>query len=203
MKKITATGIFAMINVFFIGLQGIVHGISEISKGNIPTGGMLLSDIGAITFVQNYLLTGILTVISGVLLIILAVFFVQRRFFVPVFTLLCIALFMTGGGVGFVPFFIITVIAGLQANGAFGFVTGMVSGKAGQTLAKYWFGMMLVSFGCVLIGMMIWLFFLPPVEMHTGNKLQYVCWAFLAAGLISYIPTLFACHAKDNAGVKS
>jgi hypothetical protein len=107
------------IGVIF-GFAGITHGIGEILQGNTPTGGMLINAIAAdsrwtrwteggeaaFTIIPNFLLTGILATLVGLVIIIWSLGFVHKPHGTLVYLLLFILLFLVGGGIGQVIFFI-------------------------------------------------------------------------------------------------
>lgn len=108
-----------------VGLAGIDHGVFEILQGNIKSEGLMIKAIGpaqrfweygtepALTIVPSFLVTGILAVIIGVLVIIWAAGFVDRRYGAGVLLLLSVLLFLVGGG--FAPIFL-TILAFITAT---------------------------------------------------------------------------------------
>ena len=102
----------ATIGVLF-GISGITHGIGETLQGNTPTPGLIINAIaagspwtrwpeggeGAFTIVPNFLLTGILAIIVGLVIIVWSLGFVQRRSGALVYLLLFVLLFLVGGGI--------------------------------------------------------------------------------------------------------
>jgi hypothetical protein len=109
------------------GLAGLEHGYFEILQGNVQPSGLMIASMGlpcdpkiewnacepAMTIVPNFLLTGILSVIIGLLILIWSVAFVQRQHGGLVLILLSIALLLFGGGI-FPP--LIGVIGGVTAT---------------------------------------------------------------------------------------
>ena len=115
-ENLTATRWIVTIYGLLVGLAGIEHGIFEILQGDIPTTDILIDAIGdayrfwsggretALTIVPNYLWTGILAVIFGIIVVVWSTFFVERKYGASVLFLLTIALFLVGGG--FAPIFV-------------------------------------------------------------------------------------------------
>ncbi|MFX1606221.1 MAG: hypothetical protein ACFFDD_09950 [Promethearchaeota archaeon] len=105
-----------------IGLAGIEHGIFEILQGDVPTGGIMVDAIGdayrfwpgaaetVLTIIPNFLWTGILSVIFGILVVIWSLYFVQRKYGATIFFVLAITLWLVGGG--FAPIFLTLLGAG-------------------------------------------------------------------------------------------
>ena len=95
------------------GIAGIEHGYYEILQGNTNTEGLMIASIGppcvpeevwnacepAMTIIPNYLITGILAVITGLLILIWSAAFVQRRHGGAILILLSVALLLFGGGI--------------------------------------------------------------------------------------------------------
>jgi hypothetical protein len=112
----------------YAGLLGAAHGYNEIMQGNVTPDGIMISAIGppcqpeavahacwpAMTVVPNFLVTGILAVVLGLITAIWAAGFVYRRVGGPVLILLSILMLLVGGG--FIPVFV-GVIAGVAAVG--------------------------------------------------------------------------------------
>jgi hypothetical protein len=121
-KKHTATRWVVTAYGILIGLAGIEHGIFEILQGDVPTSGIMIDAIGdayrfwsgametALTIVPNFLWTGILAVIFGILVVIWSYYFVQQKYGATIFFLLAITLFLVGGG--FAPIFLTLLGAG-------------------------------------------------------------------------------------------
>ena len=93
----------------FAGLGGgVLHGVGEILQGNtVPSGIMIeawpelttLAGEPAMTIVPNFLLTGILAVIFGLVVAIWAAAFVQKKYGGLVLILLSIIMLLIGGGI--------------------------------------------------------------------------------------------------------
>jgi hypothetical protein len=112
------------------GLAGIMHGYYEILQGDAQPESLVITSIGppcvpeevwngcepAMTIVPNYLITGILAVIIGLVIVIWSLAFIQRKHGGLVLILLNIASLLFGGG--FFPPLIGVVggIAGLKIN---------------------------------------------------------------------------------------
>ena len=199
MKKLNCTEIFVAVNTAFIGFQGAVHGIAEASKGNITTGGPMMAAEGAFTLIQNYLYTGTISAVIGAAILCLGLFFLRGRHFTVIFTILCLALFATGGGVAFVLFFLFTLFAAPQMRSPYRWVQRIVSGKAGEALAKAWNPLIISSYACIISGVMIWLLILPPGAERRITGMHYLCWSLLLAGIAAMGPAVFAGLARDHA----
>lgn len=114
------TRLTASILGIFAGLGGgVFHGIGEILQGNVAPDGIYIQAYPAmqatagepaITLVPNFLYTGILAIIMGILVTIWAGAFVGRKNGGWVLILLTIVMLLVGGGI--VPV-IIGVVGGI------------------------------------------------------------------------------------------
>jgi hypothetical protein len=119
-----ATRVVASALGVFAGFGGPEHGVFEIMRGNVRPEGLMIASMGppcdpeqvwhacepAMTIIPNSLVTGILAVIVGVVTMIWAGFFVQRKRGGLVLVLLSIVLLLVGGGL-FPP--LIGIVAGV------------------------------------------------------------------------------------------
>ena len=109
------------------GIAGVEHGYFEILQGNTRPDSIMIASIGppcipeevwnacepAMTIIPNFLITGILAVIIGLVILIWSVAYVQRKRGGLVLILLSVALLLFGGGL-FPP--LIGIIAGFAAT---------------------------------------------------------------------------------------
>lgn len=118
-QNINATRVIATtIGVFFGLFSGVNHGIFEILQGNTPTGGFLINAIGdaqrfwpegtepAFTLIPNFMITGILSIIVGLVIVIWSIWFLPGKNGRTVFLGLFILSLLVGGGIGQAFFFI-------------------------------------------------------------------------------------------------
>ncbi len=124
-RNASATRVVASTLGVLVGLAGIEHGCFEMLQGYVSPNGIMIDAIGpaykfwpgsaerALTIIPNFLLTGILAVIFGVLVTVWAAAFVRRRFGALVLFVLSIILFLVGGGLAPI---ILTVLATATAT---------------------------------------------------------------------------------------
>lgn len=118
--EMSKTRITASILGIFAGIGGgVFHGIGEILQGNSAPKGIMIQAYPAMqttagepamTIVPNFLLTGILAIIMGIIVTIWAAVFIRRENGGLVLILLSIIMLLFGGGI--VPA-IIGVIGGI------------------------------------------------------------------------------------------
>ena len=113
----------------YAGLLCVEHGVFEIFQGNVVTNGPMINAMGpscqpdavwhacfpALTLLPNFLTTGILAIIIGLMVLIWAAGFVHRRHGGVILIFLSILMLPVGGG--FIPAFI-----------------GVIAGKAGTRI---------------------------------------------------------------------
>ena len=116
MKKLAVA---ASIIGIFAGLSGASHGPGEMLQGNITPSGLVieawpeltaLAGEPAMTIIPSFLVTGLLTIIFGLIVAVWAAKFVQRKNGGLLLILLSIIMLLVGGGL-FPPIF--GVIAGI------------------------------------------------------------------------------------------
>ena len=186
-SKNRSTALFVAILGTVIGVSGAIHGVHSILKGNTPTGGMLLPSIGAFTIVQNYLLTGMLAVALGMAVVVWTIGFIDRKYGPTVFVVLCVALFLVGGGIAEVAFILLAALLSTRIHHPLGKWQRAADSRLGLALSKLWPYAISMAFSIFLIGYSIWLFVLPPGEVRQIGTLHYVTWISLSIGFISLL----------------
>ena len=103
--------IVTTIGVIF-GFGGFNHGFFEFLQGNTPTDGLIIQAIGeaqrfwalgteeAFTIIPNFLISGLLSMVLGLTVVIWSLWFIQTTHGRTVFLVLFILLFLVGGGIG-------------------------------------------------------------------------------------------------------
>jgi hypothetical protein len=179
-----STAFFVAILGSVIGVSGAIHGVYSILKGNAPTGGVMLTSIGAFTLVQNYLTTGILAVGFGLLVVVWAIAFIDRKYGPPVFLALCIGLFLVGGGIAEIAFILFTTLLSTRIHHPLARWHRAAESRFGASLSTLWPYAITLAFSVFLIGYSIWLFVLTPGEARQIGTLHYVTWASLGVGFV-------------------
>jgi hypothetical protein len=118
-ENLNATRVIATsIGVFFGLFSSVNHGFFEFLQGNKPTDSLIINAIGeaqrfwvegtepAFTLIPNFMLTGITSMIVGLVIVVWSIWFLPvkhgRTFFLGLFILS----FLVGGGIGQAFFFI-------------------------------------------------------------------------------------------------
>ena len=144
-----ATQIVAASFGFIAGIAGLEHGYFEFLQGNARPVSLMFASMGspcvperiwhacepAITILPNYMITGILTVILGLLTMIWSAIYVKRKNGGSILILLSIILLLFGGGF-FPPLFgMVGGTAGIKINKS---LTGKTIGSFMRFAAKLW-----------------------------------------------------------------
>ena len=125
-----ATGAVAAWFGVVAGVAGLEHGFFEILQGSVRPEGLMIASMGspcvpeevwnacepAMTILPNFLITGMLAMIIGLLILVWAVAFVRRKHGGAILILLSVALLLFGGGL-FPPLIgILGGVAGLKIH---------------------------------------------------------------------------------------
>jgi hypothetical protein len=179
-----ATRVVASILGALVGLAGIDHGIFEILQGHIAPSSLLIAAIGpaqrfwsygeetALTIIPSFLLSGILAVILGILVIVWATGFIDRKHGAGILMLLSIALFLVGGG--FAPIFM-AVIASLTAtriNKPLKFWRKVLPGGVRAFLGKIWL-VVLVAFLLIFVFSVVTAIFGWPLTVFFDDETAF------------------------------
>ena len=192
-----STALFATVLGAMAGASGAIHGIYEMMKGNAPTGGFVMTRIGAVSLVQNYLATGILATLLGLAVAAWAIAFVGKRRGPTVFLALSVLLFLFGGGVAQVPGFLLTWAVSTRIRRRLSWWESAVPASTRKALASMWRMVFPAGFMVFMSGYSIWLFVLPPGETRVISPLHYVCWISLGIGFLLLLLAVPCAFSKD------
>ncbi|GIK42936.1 MAG: hypothetical protein BroJett011_67690 [Chloroflexota bacterium] len=157
----------------------MTHGFAETLQGNRPTGGLFINAIaagsswtrwteggeGAFTIIPNFLLTGILAILTGLAIIIWSVGFVHKRRGPLVYLLLFIVLFLVGGGIGQVAFFIPAWAVATRIHKPLTWWRRVLPAGMRRGLAKAWPWLLRAASLLILIALVIATFgYIPGVQ---------------------------------------
>lgn len=187
-----------------VGLAGIDHGIFEILQGNRVPESLMIEAIGpeqrfwqygvetALTIVPNFLLTGILAVIVGLIVLVWGGFFVQRKHGAGVLMLLSLVLFLVGGG--FAPIFMAVLgsLAATRINKPLTWWRGKIPAALRSALAFFW-PFILIAFVLVFVvsveiaifGWPLTTFFDDQSTMDYLNNLSYLMVGLMVLSVLS------------------
>jgi hypothetical protein len=128
------------------------HGFLEMMQGNQPTRGYWINAQGpghswslwtqggepAFTLVHNFLLTGVLAALVGILLVFWSLRFIHRPHGPAVFLLLSVASYLVGGGLAQVFLFTLNWLVARRIHSKLAFWRWLISAKIRRPLSLLW-----------------------------------------------------------------
>ena len=192
-----STRIYAIIFGLLTGVGGAIHGIYEILQGNKLTEGFALADIGAVSIIPNYLITGIAAITVSIFIIIWTIRFIHKEHGPTIFIILSIILFLVGGGIGQVIIFLLAWTVATQINKPLSWWERILPLKVRKYLARLWFPILLFGSLIFIVGFGIWLFVIPPGELAEITLIYCVCWSFLILGILVLLIAIVCGFARD------
>jgi hypothetical protein len=165
----------AMASVYgvYAGLIGIEHGYFETQHGSVATGGTQIMAVlppglpfpfghePAMTIIPNFLVTGLLAMLVGLLVAIWSGWFIQRKGGGILLSLLSVVFLLVGGGYAPISFLFMASIAGLSINSSLSWLRSHLStSPAVGLLARAWLSFFIIT--------MLWV----PVEFILGYLLH-------------------------------
>ncbi len=192
-----------------LGLAGIFnHGLFEILQGNQPTNGFYIDAIGeahrfwihgteaAITVVHNFLITGILAVMVGLVIIVWSLKYLQKKNGATVFLALLILLTLVGGGVGHILLFVPTFAFATQINRSLDFWKQEIPERRRNILSKLWIYALIATSASWLILMELGIFgYFPGIS--NPDAILSVVYVFLFSSVFFASITFVCAFAGD------
>ena len=132
------------------GLISIEHGFFETLQGNTPTNGIIINAIApnqgywedggelAMTLIPNFLITGIVAMIIGLLVILWSLKYVDKKGGGLGLLFLQILQLLFGGGIAFFILGVIISFTAFEINKPLNFWKRYLSGKFGFFISKIW-----------------------------------------------------------------
>ncbi len=197
MSRRAATRTVASAYGILVGLAGIEHGIFEMLQGNVATDGIFIDAIGdaqrfwpgaaetAVTVVPSFLLTGILAVIFGILVVVWAGAFVQRRLGASILLVLTVTLFLVGGGFAPIILSILAVAATTRIGRPLTWWRAHLPASVRGFLAKLWPGILITFVIVFWSAVGIQIFGLPLGVAATTSLMQ-----ILTVVMVALVPTV-------------
>ncbi len=182
------------------GIAGLEHGYFEILQGNIRPESLMFASMGppcapdkvwnacepAMTLLPNFLVTGILALLLGLLILIWSAAFVQRKNGGSLLILLSVALLVLGGGF-FPPLFgVLGGIAGARINQP---LAGKFAGRLFYLAAKLW--------PWPLVIFMVWALGQFPIGYFYNDFLKSIMGPVLLLMLVILPLSLYTAYAQD------
>ena len=186
--------IVAVIGIM-LAISGLNHGIFEVLQGNTPTGGVGINAIGpdhiqwewggegAFTLVPNFLLTGLLAILVSITVAVWSVGFIHKQNGANVFILLCVALFLVGGGAAQVVFFLPAWGVATRINKPLTWWQKVLPEKIRPALGKIWPFTLSISVISFLTGLYIAITGrVPGFNITDADTVLAICWSLVFGG---------------------
>jgi len=203
-QNLNATRVIATtIGVFFGLFSGVNHGFFEFLQGNKPTDGLYIHAIGeaqrfwpegtepAFTIIPNFMITGILSVIVGLTIVIWSIWFLPTKHGRTVFLGLFILLFLVGGGIGQVFFFIPAWAFATRMDKPLTWWRKVLPRSTWPFLSKLWIIMLVLATIAMLIGLELAIFGFFP-GLVDPETIQDTAMLFVLASAILYVISFVA-----------
>jgi hypothetical protein len=197
--RIIATTVGVLIGLF----SGVNHGIFEILQGNTPTDGLVIQAIGeaqrfwplgteeAFTIIPNFMVTGIVSIIVGLAIVIWSVLFLSRRHGRTVFLGLFIISFLVGGGIGQVAFFIPAWAFATRMDKPLDWWRKVLPRSTWMFLSRFWVVALILATIALLFGLEMAVFGYFPGLTDPGS-IQDIAMLFVLSAAILYIVSFVA-----------
>ena len=182
------------------GIAGMEHGYFEILRGNTVPEGLMILSIGppcipeevwnacepAMTIIPNFLITGIIALIIGLMILLWSIFFIEHKYGGGILILLSINLLLFGGGL-FPP--LIGFIGGMAGTKIHKPITREPHGRILNLMARIW--------PWPLVIFLVWVFGQWLVGSFFNDFLQEIMIYGVLLILVMLLISIFSAYAYD------
>jgi hypothetical protein len=206
--NLNATRVITTTLGVIFGFSGINHGIFEFLQGNTPTPGLVIQAIGeaqrfwvygteeAFTILPNFMISGLLSMVVGLTIVVWSLFFIQTRYGRTVFLLLFILLFLVGGGIGQLVFFIPAWAFGTRMDKPLTWWKRVLPRSIWPFLSKLWIVTLVLSTIAILTGLELAIFGYFP-GLTDPDEIQNLALSLVLASAILNIISFIAGFGHD------
>jgi peptidoglycan/LPS O-acetylase OafA/YrhL len=179
-----------------VGVSGLDHGFFEVLQGDTPTPGLIIQAIGpaqrmwaygteeAFTLVPNFLVTGILAVVVGLLTIVWSIRYLDRPNGSRVLLLLGGLMFLVGGGIGMLVFLLAGWLVARRIHRPLTWLPSRLPGTVRRVLARSWPALVVVGLALYAFALEVAIIgFVPGVS--DPDQALTICWLALLGTLAS------------------
>lgn len=176
LNNLNATRVIVTTIGVIFGFAGFNHGFFEFLQGNTPTDGLVIQAIGeaqrfwplgteeAFTIIPTFLISGILSMILGLTIVVWSLGFIHTKHGRTVFLGLFILLFLFGGGIGQVAFFLPAWAFATRMDKPLTWWRRVLPERTWPLLSTLWMPVLILSSAIMLMGLQIAIFgFIPGV----------------------------------------
>lgn len=169
-----ATRVIATTVGVIFGFSGMNHGFFELLQGNTPTENFVIQAIGeaqrfwtlgteeAFTILPTFLLSGLLSILVGLTIIIWSLWFLPTKHGRTVFLGLFILLFLVGGGIGQIVFFIPAWAFASRMDKPLTWWGKVLPRSIRPFLSNFWIVTLVLASAAILFGLEIAIFGIVP-----------------------------------------
>jgi hypothetical protein len=194
-----------------VGLSGLDHGFFEGLQGSVATPGPIIQAIGpaqrmwvygteeAFTLIPNFLLTGILAIVVGLLTIVWSVGFIDRPNGARILLLLGLLLFVVGGGIGMLAFLVAGWAVAKRVHRPLAWAPAVLPGRVGRALAGTWPGLVAVGLALYAFALEVAIVGIVPGVSDPDLALA-ICWSALLGTVVAFAGALLGASIGDPEG---
>ena len=199
----TTRVIATTVGVFFGFFSGVNHGLFELLQGNTPTNSLFINAIGetqrfwlegtepAFTLIPNFMITGIASIIVGLIIAIWSIWFLPSKHGRTVFLGLFILSFLVGGGIGQVAFFIPAWAFATRMDKPLTWWKNVLPRRTWPILSKLWFSTLMLATIAIFIGVEMAIFGYFP-GLADPEAIQNTAMFFVLSSAILYVFSFIA-----------
>jgi hypothetical protein len=191
------------IGVFFGLFSGVNHGIFELLQGDKPTDDLVINAIGeaqrfwvegtepAFTLIPNFMLTGTVSIIVGLAIVIWSIWFLPTKHGRAIFLGLFVLSFLVGGGIGQAFFFLPAWAFATRMGKPLNWWRKVLPRNTWPFLSKLWIVLLVVATTAMLIGLEMAIFGYFP-NITDIETLQNVNMTFVFGSAILFVLSFIA-----------
>jgi hypothetical protein len=208
-SNLNATRVIATTSGVFFGVfSGVNHGLFEFLQGDTPTHGLVIQAIGesqrfwplgteeAFTIVPNFMVTGLLSIIVGLTIVVWSIWFLPTRHGRTVFLGLFILLFLVGGGIGQVIFFVPAWAFATRMNKPLTWWKKILPRSTWPCLSKLWIVTLILATIVMLIGLEMAVFGVFP-GLADPETIRNTAMLFVLFAALLYVVSFIAGFGHD------
>jgi hypothetical protein len=193
-----------------IGIGSINHGLLECLQGNRPTPGLIVNALRsgyhwtvwtqggepAFTLIPNFLFTGILATVAGLLLILWSLRFIDSTHGPGIFLLLSVLSFLVGGGVAQIVLIALNWAMATRIRAPLRFWCRLMPSRARRILGRVWRWTVVVGTILFLAALEIAVVgYIPAVSGQM--RILHLCWTLLLIALLLFLVAFVSGLAHD------
>jgi hypothetical protein len=193
-----------------VGIGSVDHGLLECLQGFRPTHGLIVNALGSgyrwtvwkqggegeFTLIPNFLVTGVIATMLGLLMIVWSIRFIRSPYGPTVLLSLGIASFLTGGGVAQIVLFTVAWAVATRIGASLSFWRWLLPPVARPLLGRLWPWTLGTATVLFILALEIAVFgYVPGVSDQT--PILHICWTILSVALALYLISIGSGFAHD------